>query len=552
MAFVAVLALFVALWVAWRTLSSDSAEDSDVTPASPLNPSRQKDPYLEAPGHQSQDSRSTSSVENVATTTTDDSRVGPTPIAIRKGGQPRFPDIEPSNKVPDASAYQPDTTADAEPDERKALLARKRHVTEEYERRREAAEADLQIVLEEQLKQRQFHKQLEQSLAECIKSLNAASALLQRRRARNLLRPDDPTNDEGPPPEAVEAHDRLQKEYAAKLQQRDKSSETLLRLGIDAENARTHLMDTIRAADHELHSINAHLDKIDAKRREAEKAKKRAKPIAPALRPANDPAAPTPPQLSTDPPRTVSPVPSSMKDVVRRRRIKGLIHFTRIENLGTIARDGLLSRAEVERRKMVVTRNDDLRLDLRLDHISLSISWPNWQLFYRFRMQSGMGERHWCILVIDPSVLWTLPCIFTTENAASSAESHSRDSERATVQAFERLFTDEGAQRLRLTRDQLALEDHFPTNHQAEVLVKCQVPFDRIRRIVVADEAGKQLAMHILPPSSHALLKVNKDPFQPRADWRHWVEARKVVENDGSGTKWASTSGLLDVDDNPL
>lgn len=217
-----------------------------------------------------------------------------------------------------------------------------------------------------------------------------------------------------------------------------------------------------------------------------------------------------------------------LMEAATQRRIKGLIHFTRIETLGQLPKYGLLSRIACDSLGIPCTENDGERLDHLLDHISLSVSWPNWQLFFRFRKNSMTSEDEWCVLVLHPDVIWTLDCLFTAENAASSRESSLSVEDRKGVTGFSRLFDDSGGAGLGLVRSQLGLPEHMPTCHQAEVLVRRCVPWNRVLRIVVSSSGSMRRAQAVLPQPAHALLKVNREPFGRRCDWKQWIDARDL------------------------
>ena len=242
----------------------------------------------------------------------------------------------------------------------------------------------------------------------------------------------------------------------------------------------------------------------------------------------------------------------ALLEAATRRNIKGLVHFTRIDALSHLPKYGLLSRLACGALGVPCTENDDERFDHLLDHISLSISWPNWQLFYRFRKSTSTTDEAWCVLVLHPNVIWTLDCIFTAENAASSRESHLSIEDRQGVSGFARLFDDSGVAGLGLTRTQLGIPDHMPTSHQAEVLARRCVPWNRVLRIVVSTSGAKRRACAVLPASAHPLLKVNSDPFDRRCDWRQWLDARESRTEFGTsnapfGAPPSSAEGDLDA-----
>lgn len=223
----------------------------------------------------------------------------------------------------------------------------------------------------------------------------------------------------------------------------------------------------------------------------------------------------------------------AIQKFAQSRSIRGLVHFTQISNLPDISRHGILSRHACETLSIDTVANDCERFDKLPDFISLSVSWPNWELFYRFRKNTESGDDQWCVLVLNPNILWTFDCIFTAHNAAASTESHRSIDERKGLAAFERLFDDTGGARLGLKRAGLNIPENMPTCHQAEVMVRRCVPWDRVLRIVVISSAAMHQAKAALPQSAHQMLKINQEPFVPRCDWVKWKDARDTRTDFG-------------------
>lgn len=225
-------------------------------------------------------------------------------------------------------------------------------------------------------------------------------------------------------------------------------------------------------------------------------------------------------ELYTLLPRNVN---ADLCEAVKRRGIDKLVHFTRIDSLRHLPHYGLLSRVAREEMGISCKANDDKRFDDLRNHISLSIQWPNWQLFHKFQNNSGIRKDDWCVLIIDPSVIWTMDCLFTADNAASFQESRLTMKERQGVRGFERLFDDSGSVSRKLTRSQLNIADNMPTCPQAEVLVRLCVPWSRVRQIVVYSYKAMGHAKHIMPRSFHNRLKRDAELFKRRGDWEWWT-----------------------------
>jgi hypothetical protein len=89
-------------------------------------------------------------------------------------------------------------------------------------------------------------------------------------------------------------------------------------------------------------------------------------------------------------PSGISPMTDTKRrDMIRAycatRRIDTLVHFTRLENLVGILAEGILPRSTLEGRPSGVIFNDDIRTDNHKEAVCLSISFPNYKMFYKYR-----------------------------------------------------------------------------------------------------------------------------------------------------------------------
>ena len=71
--------------------------------------------------------------------------------------------------------------------------------------------------------------------------------------------------------------------------------------------------------------------------------------------------------------------------LLQNRGVKHLYHFTNIDNLSSILRHGILSVNKLRSNGIKYFYNDPNRYDGNPDAISISISFPNSKLFYKFR-----------------------------------------------------------------------------------------------------------------------------------------------------------------------
>lgn len=220
-----------------------------------------------------------------------------------------------------------------------------------------------------------------------------------------------------------------------------------------------------------------------------------------------------------------APQQSRIREICKQHNISSLMHFTRLENLPGIMVHGIISRLELNRREIPMVINDVSRFDQHLDAVCLSISFPNYQMFYRYRSNSNDV---WVILEIDAQVL-DLDCAFCPTNAASSTVKNMPINQRKGSDALERLFDDYTDPKIKVPRNSLNIPCHYPTNPQAEVLAFERIPQNFIRAVYV--EKRKQLSDvgHALPLDKRKLLSVNAFFFGARQDYIVWKAAKETV-----------------------
>lgn len=190
---------------------------------------------------------------------------------------------------------------------------------------------------------------------------------------------------------------------------------------------------------------------------------------------------------------------------IASRGIEHLIHFTPTINLLSIFEQGkLLSRALLERFDIdqtdifdYVEFTDDIRFDDK-SYINLSIQHPNSFLFSRFRQKTA-GESHvyWCVLKIDKKYIYNVDTLFSVTNAANSYNKRNVGV-TGDINKFRMMFanslpivTSYGSRTI--TRN--GLKSKYPTDEQAEVLVKNEIPVSDILQVCFKDDndlaAGK-------------------------------------------------------------
>ncbi|WP_322979272.1 DarT ssDNA thymidine ADP-ribosyltransferase family protein [Pseudomonas sp. C11] len=154
------------------------------------------------------------------------------------------------------------------------------------------------------------------------------------------------------------------------------------------------------------------------------------------------------------------------QQIVQQRQINHLIHFTRFPNLQGILRDGIIPRQALVAQRVPFLFNDEHRWDGRTNASCLSISFPNYKMFWPIRLNNPNDD--WAVLRIHPSILWEKQCLYCDGNAArgdiAATATHLLQGQNALEQMF-------GEKEDFPTRAQARLNNNEPTDVQAEVLV---------------------------------------------------------------------------------
>lgn len=163
-----------------------------------------------------------------------------------------------------------------------------------------------------------------------------------------------------------------------------------------------------------------------------------------------------------------------IKEIVAQRKIEYLVHFTRIDNLSSILKSGLIPVSLQHEMKIPSVHNDEQRIDSKLDCTSCSVAFPNYKLFYTFREHKFPGTS-WVVIVLDKDVLFSASNIsyYCQTNAAGVFPRVSSAKELCTASAFENMFCDSltTKENKLIQRSTLQINDHITTDPQAEVLI---------------------------------------------------------------------------------
>jgi hypothetical protein len=179
------------------------------------------------------------------------------------------------------------------------------------------------------------------------------------------------------------------------------------------------------------------------------------------------------------------------------RGIDCLIHFTPTINLLSIYEmkklmsRKLLEEFEVDQTDIFdyVEFTDNMRFDDK-SYINLSVQHPNSYLFSHFRQKTAIHSHiNWCVLKIDKKFIYEKSTLFSVTNAANG---HNKRNVGITddLDKFKKLFDNTinvvtSYTTRPITRNNL--KDKYPTDEQAEVLVKNEIPIDAIIEVCFKD-----------------------------------------------------------------
>ena len=218
---------------------------------------------------------------------------------------------------------------------------------------------------------------------------------------------------------------------------------------------------------------------------------------------------------------------NKIKELVTRRKIEYLVHFTRIDNLNSILKNGLIPVSMQQKMKIPSIRNDDQRIDSKLDCTSCSIVFPNYKLFYKFREDNFLGSS-WVVIVLDKDVLFSPSNItyYCQTNAAGVFPRISSAKELCTATAFENMFCDSLTTKENkvIQRASLQISDYITTDPQAEILISGAIDKKYIGCICFQkqpdiDEYITRYGKELLEKYDY---QVVPGFFDPRKDYMFW------------------------------
>lgn len=209
------------------------------------------------------------------------------------------------------------------------------------------------------------------------------------------------------------------------------------------------------------------------------------------------------------------------KSEIAARKIEHLIHFTPTINLYSILEQGkIMSRSVLENLDIeqfdildYVQFTDTVRYDDKR-FINLSISGPNTFLFSKFQERTKDDMTiNWCVLKINPKYIYEVETKFSVTNAASNAAKSigvTDDIEKFKMLFFDNINIPYGIRG--------RINTKFPTNVQAEVLVKDEIPVESIIEVCFDSKESLASAKAALSEFNTSNFVVDKDIFSPKRE----------------------------------
>lgn len=204
-----------------------------------------------------------------------------------------------------------------------------------------------------------------------------------------------------------------------------------------------------------------------------------------------------------------------LENSIQNHGVEYLVHFTRCDNLKNIFKYGLLNRTYISNHSIDSDFNDSYRMDGYENAICTSISFPNYKMFYRLRVDNPNVK--WVIIVINKKILLEKECAFCIDNAASNSERLIPIQIKKGKKAFNYLFDEYPNQ---VSRSVLGIDYNMTTNPQSEVLVFGNIELKYIFGLLFENKHDQKEYKKYIPEGIGDI--VRSDFFKGRKDYEYW------------------------------
>jgi hypothetical protein len=198
-------------------------------------------------------------------------------------------------------------------------------------------------------------------------------------------------------------------------------------------------------------------------------------------------------------------------ELISLREVNRVLHYTCEKGvMGAIRLGALLSRQRAEQQSEVSFIFEGIwpRKDPEwVDHISLSLTKPNTDLFARSRQR--FPDYWWALLEFEPEILADPGVVFTTTNNVYPPCERAEGAE-----GFEAMFATEvvWGHYETTARRREDYPENLPTHEAAEVLYPASIPLTRLRRVIVPAEPHRRMIAAWCDAFGHPAVSVDVDP----------------------------------------
>lgn len=213
---------------------------------------------------------------------------------------------------------------------------------------------------------------------------------------------------------------------------------------------------------------------------------------------------------------------AEITDYLDSRNITSFLHFSPICNLDSILKNGICSRDYCKSYNITFQHTDEKRLDDLEYLISLSISFPNYQM--RHKKEKEMKQR-FIIIEIDPSIIKKFGVgerRFCNMNAASTKI------DKIIGPNLKHLKSMFAGDDIRKTQE---LPLQYTTDPQAEVLLKGPIPIEYIKKIHF--DNSKDFS-HYFEKYHSPLFVEDRSYFTYRKDYAYYQDNYVLTKEDNT------------------
>lgn len=203
-------------------------------------------------------------------------------------------------------------------------------------------------------------------------------------------------------------------------------------------------------------------------------------------------------------------------DFFRCKKVTRLCHFTKLKDLVHIlsSADGILSSDKIA--PDIREQKDPMRYDGELGYVCCSIEYPNsWYLRTIKNRDSDNVFKDWVAIYIDLSILQNSPAKFCPCNSAKDHGTHIFSD----VNKLNTLFVPQVFGHSRSN----TMCECCPTNDQAEVLIKGNIPLQFLTGFAVSDENNARTLYSILTVFKIEALPIYCAPDVLSTNWSKLV-----------------------------